>query len=326
MRICLARPVSSLIFSSIFATCAFSSPMSSKLLFLVPAGCEIVAGFENRHDPGRTGHLLLSTHNNRVDLDDWQALAGADSKRVFDEIIEAAASPAGGDLVDHLLLVAGRFDKERIFKSAQLNGAQLVDYQGETILLVKPFAREQEEMLDTRWLAILDNRTAILGTSRLVQDALRRYTTHALPDPILEERVEQLRGDVTSWNVLVTKPKATPNITFAKAHALWSHLLEDTEVFLVGAHFGDKVRVDFSISGGDERGTAYLTQKASMFTDVFAQEPQPLQPKLENFSVEPNRVEGSISLSGDQFKVWSTQMVHIQARRGPAPPAVTDGN
>ncbi len=48
------------------ATRGFASPAESKLLSLVPAGSEIVAGIEDPHNPGSHGRLLLVTHNNNL--------------------------------------------------------------------------------------------------------------------------------------------------------------------------------------------------------------------------------------------------------------------
>jgi len=62
--------------TAFFAGSGLASPLSSKLLPLVPSGAEIVAGFENHPTPDSHGRLLLTTHNNRLDLDDWQALTG----------------------------------------------------------------------------------------------------------------------------------------------------------------------------------------------------------------------------------------------------------
>ena len=74
-----------------------------------------MAGFENYNDPRHHGQLVLTTRNNRLDLADWQAISGVDHQRAFDEVIEVAASPVGGQLIEHLLLVAGRFDTDRSF-------------------------------------------------------------------------------------------------------------------------------------------------------------------------------------------------------------------
>ena len=176
-----------------------ASPLNFKVLSLVPAGAGIVAGFENYADPHRHGQLLLSTHNNRLDVADWLSLVGVDSNRVFDEGIEvASASEEDGMLTEHLLLIAGKFDKDRIFKSAELNGAERSGYNGETVMLIQPFTRQRHEMQDMRWLVILENRVGMLGTPLLVKQALERYWTHADVDRALKERLSQLPHDSSS--------------------------------------------------------------------------------------------------------------------------------
>jgi hypothetical protein len=306
-----------------------ASPLSSRLLPLVPPGAEIVSGFENHPDPHTHGRLLLSTHNNRLDLDDWQALTGVDTRRVFDEIIEVASAGADGQLTEHLLLVAGRFDRERIFSAAKLNGAGNVDYQGERILLIAPFARERGDMIDTRWLVILDDRTGVLGTPGLVQQALRRYADHSVPDPVLQERMTYLRPDVTSWNVVFASPRSLNNINFRLPHSAWASLQEGADVLLVAAHFGPHIRVDFVVHAQPERDPGFFHRKAAFFTAALGQDaetpppsdsPELLERRLQNFSVEADRVQGSIDLSHDQFSQWCQQLTLIGAQLRLAPP------
>jgi len=294
---------------------------------MVPPGAEIVAGFENQRGSNSHGRLLLTTHNNRLDLDDWQALTGVDNKRVSDEVIEVAATPSGGPLSEHMLLVAGRFDRERIFRSIEQNGAGSVAFQGERILLIKPLTRERGDMLDTRWLAILDNRIGILGIPRLVQEALRRHADHAPADAILEERIRLLRPDVTSWNVLVGSRKTTKNFAFAQPHSAWAQLQQDADVLMVAVRFGSKIRIDFSIHADVDRGPDFFTRKAGFFTDALKTAPSPdakrQQAQLQNFSLEPNRAKGSVELSSSQFEVWCD---HLYRVRGSAPPYASSGN
>ena len=188
----IVRIFSTFVFVATFAGYGSASPLSSRILSLVPPGAEIVAGFEN-HPDSTSGRLLLTTHNNRLDLEDWQALTGVDSSRRFDEVIEAAASDGAGDLSEHLLLVAGRLDRELIFRSLEENGVQSTGFQGQRIMVIKPFARERGDMLQDRWFVILENRIGILGTPGIVQRALQRYADHSVPDSVLEERLSLLR-------------------------------------------------------------------------------------------------------------------------------------
>jgi hypothetical protein len=309
---------------ALFAVPGFASPLNSKLLPLVPPGAEIVAGFENHAGGHKIGRLLLSTHNDRLDLDDWQGLAGVDNKRVIDEVIEVAASSETGRLSEHLLLVAGKFDRERIFKAAEMNGAQRREYEGGTVMLVKPLAREQGEMLDTRWLAILDNRVAMFGTESMVQGSLHRYAAGADIDMPLMERLTQMRRDVSSWNVLVA-PKVEKSLRLTQPNSLLARLIDGAEVLMIGTRFGDRIRVDFSFHSRKDQKSGFLSEKAASFAEVFAKEgplrsgpSQQTQRNLENLDLKPDRIQGSVELSEKEFERWNEQGGFAQPLQGTA--------
>lgn len=298
------------VLTAILTGSSSGSPLDNPLLPLVPSGSDVVVAFEN-HAKAH-GQLLLATHADRLDLQDWQALTGVDSKRVFDRIVEAAASPLGGILDEHMVLVEGRFDKETIFKSAEAGGAQRSICEGETVMVIKPFAREQGDMLDTRWLAILDNRIGIFGTQWMVERALKRHTSHADIDMPLMERLSQLRSDVTSWSVLVAPPDASRAYQVSHASSPWTRFMEDAEVLMVGVRFGAKVRVDFLLHATVDHGTEFFEQKAVSFADVFAMDDSDLRPgqsrrRLGNVTVDPDHVQASIQLSAQQFDEWADQ-------------------
>jgi hypothetical protein len=320
----------SLAFIAFVAGQGLASPVSSSLLSLVAPGAEIVGGFENHRDPDKHGRLLLTTHNNRLDLDDWQALTGADSNRQFAEVIEVAKSDLSGAISEHMLLVAGRFDRERIFHSVQENGAEATQYQGQPVLLIKPLAREQGDMLDTRWLVILDNRIGILGTQPLVQTAMERYAAHSLPDPILQERLSLLRPDASSWNVIAVSRMRAHHILFAQPHSAWAELQRDADVLMVAVHFGAKTRIDFSVDADAGKDTDFFTRKAAFFTDALKIGPHPeptppidAQRRLANFAVESSRVQGSVELSAQQFEAWCEHLYRVRTD-GTQPPAHGD--
>ena len=303
-----------LVLTALSASSGHASPLNSKLLPLVPPGAGIVAGFENYPDPHHHGQLLLTTHNNHVDLKDWQSITGVDSERIVYEVIEAAATPSGGNLLtEHLLLVYGSFNQERIFASAESNGARRTDYEGQTVMVIEPFLRERAEMRDTRWLLILENRLGILGTPQMVQEALHRYRTNAETDMALRQRLSQLHSDLSAWNVLVSSNAGTKNI-FMHSGSRWESLVDDAEILLVGARFGPTVRVDFMLTAGRDRGQEFYSQKADSFSQVFAsvtsadsQERSPTK-----MSVGTDRVKGSIQLSRRQFALWGEQTKNSQ--------------
>jgi hypothetical protein len=311
----------------------FASPPGFKLVPLVPGGCEIVAGFENGHDAQTAGRLLLTTHNNRLDLDDWLALAGVDNERVYDEVVEVAASSPRGESREHLLLVAGRFNAELIYRSLESNGAKTTHFDGLKIILIEPFAREKGDMLETRWLVILSDRIAMFGTPVLVQNALGRHFNHAVPDPVLLERLSQLRPDITSWNVLESSPIAAKNMSFPKAHGAWARLMEDSDLLMVGTRFGPKIRVDFLVSAAG-REEAYFQHKAALFSDVFGQASstegtvsESFEVRLLNVQIDQHRIRGSVALSRKQFYEWREgQIAHNMVSRKPGarPPNIRE--
>jgi hypothetical protein len=313
----------------LLASGAWASPLSSRLLPLVPPGAAIVAGFENHGTSSPHGHLLLTTRNNRLDLEDFQSLVGVDSKRIFEEVIEVAAATPGGNLSEHMLLVGGRFDRERIFGSLEENGASSQMFLGEKIVLIRPFAREQEDMLEIRWLVIPDKKTALLGTPFLVQEALRRRENHALPDPVLEERLSLLRPDVHSWNVLAQSLRAPTRIDFAQPQSRWAQLQQGADVLMVAVRFGTKIRVDFSIHADAAQGAEFFEQKAEVFADALADmatpDKTPVTPKrrLGRFVLQSDRVQGSVDMSFHQFERWC-QRIYLE--RAVARGLISSGN
>ncbi len=323
----ILKSLYSIAFTVVISAYGVASPLSSRLLSLVPSGAEIVGGFENHADSSKHGRLLLTTHNNRLDLDDWQALAGADSRRMFEEVIEVAKGGPSGSISEHMVLIAGRFDRERIFRSIQENGAEATQYEGYPVLLIKPFARELGDMLETRWLAILDNGIAMLGTPSLVQTAMERYAAHSLPDPILQERLSLLRQDASSWNVIAVSRMRANDILFAQPHSAWAELQRDTDVLMVAARFGSKIRIDFSVAAAVAESPDFFTRKAAFFADALKVEANPeptalidVPRRLANFSVESSRVQGSVELSSKQFQTWCEHLYRVRTAGTQPPP------
>jgi hypothetical protein len=305
----------------------FASPVNFKLLPLVPAGVQIVAGFEDLHGPFPTGRVLLTTHNNKLDLEDWIALTGVDTTKVVDEAIEAAMSSDRGELREHLLLVGGHFDRACIFRAAEQNGAGHVSYLGETALLIKPYSREQGDMIDTRWLIILNDQTAIFGTPAMVQVAMQRYDGHFFPDPALVERLARLRPDVTSWNVLLPPTGWKREMGLVQPQGAWSHLLDGADLVIVGTHFGSKIRMDVLVDDEKGRGAAYFADKAEYFAEAFSGEASnrgDLSAKgrvLRDLLIEVDRMRASVVLSHQQFYAWrdretSRNLAVLQAAHG----------
>jgi hypothetical protein len=220
-------------------------------------------------------------------------------------VIEVAASSGQGELKERLLLVEGLFDGQRIFHAAEQNDATQTNYKGEPILLVKPFSRERQVMTSVRWMAIIGNQTALFGTPLLVREALDRHAAHATADLRLTEHLLQLRPDVNSWDVLaMSSEMLARHLAPEELHAQWASLLDDADELTLGIHYGSRARIDFTAHTIRERQiseVAALFAQTQMLRTGFRQSERV---RMENLSVERNRIQGSIALPGKEFDAW----------------------
>ena len=296
-----------LLFASSFIH-GFAAPVQSKLLPLIPREAQIMAGVEDPRNPDTRGHLLLVTAKNTFDFDDWQSLTGVDTHRLVDETVWVAASSPASQLNEHMLLVAGLFDREHIFAAAERNGAAAGAYRGVDVLAVKPFAREAAQMPDTRWLAILDGQSAVFGTPWLVQKALDRYVDHAPADRLVADRIGRLNPKVNSWDLILT-----PHAAFAKHAApalpsapwidlLGRELLENAEELTLGIRYGTTARIDFMVrTAGDRNPSPGLAARPMLDSSSLPASSPAAAPRLENISEAPNLTVGTIALPGKEL-------------------------
>jgi hypothetical protein len=283
-----------------------SSPAEDRLLRLVPANAEIVAGIQDPHHGDQSGRLLIVTHNNNVDLNDWIALVGVDGHQEVDKLVEVAMSSPRGNLSEHLLLARGSFDGRGILNEAEGNGGVRREYKGARIVELKPFAREQGEMRDTRWLTVLDDNTAIFGTPITVMGALDRYVSSSPVDGSLAKRLQALKPDVNCWSVLTM-----PGVVLARH--LRAGVLDDAGVTLlrevngvvVSVHYSAKERVDFVLSADSVEAATALAASLGEPSHLFSIADTP-QTHFEGVSVERNEVRGSVRMKGKEFDPWLT--------------------
>lgn len=295
-----------------FVTRAAASPQASKLLPLVPADAQIVAGIEDPHNPESHGRLLLVTHNDNLDFEDFVAITGVDSDRHVDEVIEAAASSERGELAEHLLLVAGRFDGEHIFEAARRNGAHAEKYRGAEVLAVDPLAREQAALRSERWMAILDDRVAIFGTPSMVKEAIDRAVAHEAVDAALAARISKLRPDVNSWDVLaMPKEMLTRHLAPGLLNVSWAGALNDTDELVLGIHYGTTARVDFAVHSADGQTpalAALLEKPRVLKVSGLVSANAKSQTRVERLSVDGSSIQGSIALPGKEFDAFLEAM------------------
>ena len=288
-----------------------SSPAEDRLLRLVPAHAALVAGIEDPHHGDQSGRLLIVTHNNNVDLRDWITLATVDDRQQVDKLIEVAMPSSRGDLGDHLLLARGSFNGRHILQSAEDNGGTPDSYAGVKIVILKPFAREQKEMTDTRWLAVLDDNTSIFGTPAMVKNALDRYLSSATADSALMKRLQALKPDVNCWSVLsmsgaVLARHLRPGALDETADTLLHGVNEVT----VSVHYGSKDRVDFAIATDSLEAAAALAAHLGGRSPLLAIA-DTLRTRSAGVSVDQNEVRGSVRVADKEFDAWLAE-VHAQ--------------
>ena len=312
-----------------------AAPWDFKLLPLVPPGSQIVSGFkapQDRHQPG-PGSLLFVTELNRLDLKDWVSLCGVDPNRSVNEVLQAAFAPPGEMLREHLLLMAGTFQRERIFDAAERNGAKRLRYLGENVLAIEPFDRERLEMTQTRWLAIFDNSIVVFGTRWMVQQAIGRFQNRAAPDDALLDLLTKFNADVDTWSVMRPLPKIPQN-EMLDSHSLWTDLFERAEVRMLAVHSGSKFRVDATIQTSPGSEFPELTIKAVQFGQIFLGGGLSREESLKRVRIEGMKehwMRASIVLSSAELLAWKSKQLHHNqelldvARKGKAAPELSMG-
>ena len=256
---------------------ASTAPVDGDLLRLVPGGAQIVAGISDPGTSSSTGRLLVVTVNNNRDYDT-------------------------GDLSDHLLLVAGHFDRFEIFKAALENGSTRAEYNGEQVLVVKPFDREKNSMNAVRWLAILKNRVLVFGVPGMVARTLDRYERNEPADAILLQRIARLPPDVNSWSVMAMPPQMlTAHLALDRVPASLETILKDADEVELGIHYGRMTRVSFSIHtpAGDFNGG--LLSRAQPILASFIPNPHS---RLKIGMDEQSRLHGWMTVPEKQFDQW----------------------
>ena len=281
-----------------------SSPAEDRLLRLVPANAAIVAGIQDPHDGDQRGRLLIVTNNNNVDVNDWIALAGVDGRQQVDRLITVAMPSSRGDLAEHLLLARGSFEGGRILNQAERNGGGRREYRGVRIVELKPFQREEKGMIDTRWLTVLDDNSAIFGTPAIVKSALDRYLSSSVADAALVKQLMTLRPDVNCWSIL-----ALPGAVLARH--LRAGVVDETGAMLlrrinnvaVGMHYGSKERVDFSIGTNSPEAATALAAAMDGWSHLLPIADM-VGARLAGVLVEQNEVRGSVRVKDKEFGSW----------------------
>jgi hypothetical protein len=186
------------------------------------------------------------SRNSAIDRSDFFSLAGVDDSMIIHQMIFASGGSDTSKSGEHSLLISGHFDQTRIFKAAVENGATVTEFRGFRVLVQHPFERELGTFKDVRWLAVIDSKLALFGTSFSVQQELDRHLDGSAVDSSLMQRIARLRRDDATWSVV-----RTFNVDEEIEHALGSldpmlaNLIHRGTSFQFGVRYRRKLEVEY---------------------------------------------------------------------------------
>lgn len=238
-----------LLLSFLFNAAVTASAISSdlRLIQMVPPESQVIASMLSPTLDGQPNSFLLFTGNNRMDLEDFFAVTGADPSRLIHQVVFAAEVGDDGRLSEHSLLVSGHFNRNAIFRFVDSGNATTESYRGEAILVVPPLARERSTFKQLRWLAILNSDIAIFGTPASVQHELGRRIADSRPDSNLMERLSRLDSRDETWCLLpASSPGGIAESALKKLDPKLGAIAGDGESMQYGIHFGRLVEITAS--------------------------------------------------------------------------------
>lgn len=289
--------------------CIFAVPFSSiassdsRLLVLVPPDAQIVAGIDSAPPKGRPGSFVLVTQNNTLDLEDFFALTGVDSSRMVQHVVFVSMDGNTGHLGEHSLLVSGRFDQARIFKSAVGDGASITHYRGIPVAEIQPFARERGAFNEVRWLAILDSDVLVFGTIPTVLLELDRHLAGKVAAPSLLRKLARMHREDETW-CLLSAPARNDEIrnTLAALDNNLATLAGSGDAFQFGIRYRRQVEFEYEVTASS--ATATRTISASLMQSLSGSQKGSSFLSSGDSADGENTVRGVVKIPPDQFGAW----------------------
>ena len=283
------------------------------LISLVPPAARMVAGVTAPQHSGWPSSLLLITHRNLVDLNDFMALSGVDGHRVIEQVIMIASDNGKAVFAEHSLLASGSFDHELIYRSAYKSAAaNAIQYRGIPILEILPLARERENIHDKRWLTIIDSKLALFGSIAMVRQELDRYLAHSAADASLEWRLARLRRNDDSW-CTATLPDNNDEIQaiFKLLDSRLVELLRAGDTVQFGVHYGRRVEFEYEVgmvtSPGPETASRTLMQPLAS-----PQANERVAFPTAEWSRSDGGAHGVLKISRDRYEAWRAEVMAAQ--------------
>lgn len=312
----LTTILSTVIFSSFAALSAWAVSPDLRLLSLVPPHAEILSGIKPSPSKEQTNRFLLATKQDKIDMDDLAALIGADSNRGTYEILLEAARDHSGKLNEHSLLVSGRFDQARIFRSAVSNGAAVTKYRGIDVLVVDPFLRERGVLDDVRWLAILDSGIVLFGTISSVEEELDRYLSHSSAEPFFRRSLGRLKRNNETWSMLLASSgNAQTPIAIKSIGPALPGVIPMGSTLAFSTHYGSQIEFEYDLSASSEADIQSSFHSLSLTflgsaakASSFLPEPKSSRPEYD--------LHGEGKLTKEKYQAWMAEIAAVHPAGG----------
>ena len=279
-----------------------------RILSLVSPHAGILAGI--RASPTKeqpSSCLLIVTHKDKIDMEDFIALSGVDSFRSIHEIL-LEATPDG----THSMLASGHFDRELIYRSALSTGATRSAYRGIDVLSVEPFPRERGELDEVRWLAIVNADIALFGTIADVREELDRYLSHSSAEPIFSKSLARLRKDDDPWSMLRASSGSTQTPDALRlVEPKLPVFIPMGSTLEFGMRYGSHVELDYDVSPSSESDVQTTIAPLSRSLPVSISMASSFLAAPADSPVEGS-AHGEIKISRAQYDAWMAKAAALR--------------
>lgn len=310
-RYFLTTTLSIVIFSTFAALTAWAVSPDLRLLSLVPPHAEILSGMKPAPAKEPPNRFLLATVQDTIDMDDLAALFGVDSNRSVHEILLEAARDHSGKLKEHSLLVSGRFDQARIFRSAVSNGATVTRYRSLDVLVVQPFSRERGVLDDVRWLAILDSSIVLFGTVSSVEEELDRYLSHSSAEPFFRRHLDRLKRNNETWCMLLASSGSTQTpIAIKSIEPALPGVIPLGSTLAFSTHYGSQVEFEYDLSASSEADIQSSFHSLSLTFLGSAAKASSFLPEPKSSGPEYD-LHGEGKLTRERYQAWIAEITAL---------------
>ena len=292
-------------------TAAAATP-DSRLIKLISANAQVVAGMSAPSQHGQPDSFVLVTHNNIVDLNDFLSMPGVDNSGNIHQVVMVAAANSAGQLAEHSLLASGYFAQERIFKDAVSHGAVVAEYRGIPVIIMRPM----EPGKGIRWFAVIDSDVALFGTIASVQGELDRYVAGSMADATLMRKLSRLRTDDATWCILAVPARSGEirNALRTLDPAL-AQLVENGDAFQFGIRYGRQVEFEYEVTAASN--SAAQAMSSSLMQSLGGSKLKTISEEASflpraGTATEGGGMRGAVKLSRAKFDTWLAQV----AQRG----------